>query len=88
MKVKFKKLNPKAKAPTQAHEDDAGYDLYAVSQQWSVQQATGVFVEYSTGLAFEIPKGYVICDGEQFLDLRVRERSVGVFIRRCDCEVN
>ena len=59
MKVKFKKLHPKAKTPTQAHDDDAGYDLYAVSQEWSVQQSSGLYAEYGTGLAFEIPKGYV-----------------------------
>lgn len=59
MKVKFKKLNPKAKTPTKAHDCDAGWDIYAVSQGWSVQQSSGLYAEYGTGIALEIPKGYV-----------------------------
>lgn len=54
MKVKIKRLNPNASIPTYAKDGDAGLDL----------TATEVWVEdnnvcYGTGLAFEIPKGYV-----------------------------
>ena len=30
MNIKIKKINPRAKIPTQATDGDAGYDLYAV----------------------------------------------------------
>jgi dUTP pyrophosphatase len=59
MKVKFKKLNPRAKSPEQAHEDDAGFDLFACSTNWSINEASGLYTEYGTGISFEIPKGYV-----------------------------
>ena len=55
MKVKFKKLVPEAKAPYRAHSTDAGFDLYATSR--SVDKS-GCAV-YGTGLAFEIPDGFV-----------------------------
>lgn len=59
MKIKFKKLNPRAKSPERAHEEDAGFDLFACSTNWSVHEASGLYTEYGTGLAMEIPKGYV-----------------------------
>lgn len=55
MKVKIKKLNENARIPKYAHSDDAGMDLTATSKwydQWSN-------VCYGTGIAVEIPKGYV-----------------------------
>jgi dUTP pyrophosphatase len=58
MKIKFKKLHPKAREPERAHEHDAGFDLYACNMDWSVNESSGLYTEYGTGLAFEIPKGY------------------------------
>jgi len=58
MKIKFKKLHPKAKSPQRAHEHDAGFDLYAHNMDWSVTQSSGLYTEYGTGISFEIPKGY------------------------------
>jgi dUTP pyrophosphatase len=55
MKVKVKKLNPAAVIPTKAHPTDAGFDLVATS---CVIDEYGNVV-YGTGLAFEIPEGYV-----------------------------
>ena len=55
MKIKFKKLSPSAVVPTKAHASDAGLDLVAVSKS---KDRDGNFV-YGTGLAFEIPEGYV-----------------------------
>lgn len=55
MKVKIKKVRESAIIPTKAHTTDAGYDLYADS--CSVD-ACGNAV-YGTGVAMEIPKGYV-----------------------------
>lgn len=54
LKVKIKKLNPNAVIPKYAKPGDAGLDLTAVSKQ-----DTGYNVIYGTGLAFEIPTGYV-----------------------------
>lgn len=50
MKVKIKKLDPNAKIPTQAHDKDFCYDVYAVSRK-RVKWRTW---EYRIGLAFEI----------------------------------
>jgi len=58
MKVKFKKLNPIAQAPSQSNAGDAGYDLTATSVTHPAGSA-GIYIEVCTGLAFEIPKGYV-----------------------------
>ncbi len=59
MKIKFKKLHPRAKSPERAHEDDAGFDLFACQTDWSIHEASGLYTEYGTGIAVEIPKGYV-----------------------------
>lgn len=55
MKVKFKKVHPNAVLPTYAHPDgeDNGLDLVAVSIE-----ETDDYIEYDTGVAVEIPKGY------------------------------
>lgn len=55
MEVKIKKLNENAVIPRYAHPTDAGLDLVAVSKS---KDNDGNFV-YGTGLAFEIPEGYV-----------------------------
>ena len=55
MKVKIMKLDAGAKIPRYAKPGDAGMDLYAVSQKFDDH---GNYV-FGTGLAMEIPKGYV-----------------------------
>lgn len=55
MVVKIKKLNENAKIPKYAKPGDAGLDLVAISCQ---QSEWGDYF-YGTGLAVEIPKGYV-----------------------------
>lgn len=54
MKVKIKKLSENAVIPQYAHNTDAGLDLVATSKK--VEDGC---IVYGTGLAFEIPKGYV-----------------------------
>ena len=54
MKVKIKKTHKDAVIPRYSKDGDAGMDLTAVSVT-----GTEKYIEYSTGLAFEIPKGYV-----------------------------
>lgn len=56
MKIKIKKLNDKAVIPTYAHATDAGLDLTATSIKHDFEK--DVFI-YGTGLAVEIPEGYV-----------------------------
>lgn len=55
MEVKIKRLHPKAVIPTYAKPGDAGLDLTATSRSFDEQGN----VVYGTGLAFEIPQGYV-----------------------------
>jgi dUTP pyrophosphatase len=54
MKVKFKKLHPDAIQPTYAKFGDAGMDLTAISRN-----DEEYFTEFGTGIAVEIPEGYV-----------------------------
>ena len=56
MKVKIKKLDNAAVIPSYATNGDAGLDMTAVSCQID---ESGLFIEYGTGLAVEIPEGYV-----------------------------
>ena len=56
MKLKIKKLHPDAIIPTYAHPGDAGMDLRCVE---NVTVPPGGRASIKTGLAFEIPDGYV-----------------------------
>lgn len=77
MQVKFKKLHPDASVPQKAHPSDAGFDLVATSRVFDEYGCA----TYGTGIAVEIPKGYVglvfprssICKQDIFLT-----NSVGV----------
>ena len=55
MKVKIKKLDERATIPSYAKNGDAGMDLRGIRFQ---RDSDGNYVYY-TGLAFEIPEGYV-----------------------------
>ena len=53
--VKVKKIHPDAVLPSYSHPgEDAGMDVVAISRE-----ITDKYVEYRTGLALEVPKGYV-----------------------------
>lgn len=54
MEVKIKKLNQKAVIPGYAHQHDGCMDLTATSMS-----ITDKYIEYGTGLAMEIPAGFV-----------------------------
>lgn len=56
MDVKIKKLNENAVIPSYAHDTDAGLDLVATSYEYKENIDCHV---YGTGLAVEIPEGYV-----------------------------
>ena len=77
MQLKIKKLDEKAVIPSFAKEGDAGLDLTAIH----ISRDNVGNITYHTGLAIEIPEGYVgllfprssICKKQQFLT-----NSVGV----------
>jgi dUTP pyrophosphatase len=54
MLLKFKRLDERAQLPKKARTGDAGYDIVATDRKLQAS-----FVEYSTGLAVEIPPGHV-----------------------------
>ena len=54
--LKFQKLSDQAVAPTKASVGAAGFDLVAISRSF-VPECESVI--YGTGIALEIPKGYV-----------------------------
>jgi len=56
MKVKIKRLHPNAEIPKYATEGDAGMDLVATS---IADIEDKPYIEYGTGIAVEIPEGYV-----------------------------
>lgn len=56
MEIKIKKLCDNAVIPVKAHPTDAGMDLTATSRTYDKANRC---IEYGTGLAFEIPEGYV-----------------------------
>lgn len=55
MKIKIKKLHPDAIIPKYAHEGDAGIDIFSVGFE-----VKDKYVEYETGLSFELPENYVM----------------------------
>jgi dUTP pyrophosphatase len=57
MKVKFKKLSKNAVLPSYAKPGDAGLDMTAISKKVVDEKKYG-YIEYSTGLAVEIPEGF------------------------------
>lgn len=56
MQIKFKKLNENAVAPQYAHSFDAGMDLFCLE---NMSVAPNERVQISTGIAMEIPEGFV-----------------------------
>lgn len=54
--VKVKRLQESAVLPTYAQPGDAGLDLVATSVTYNPKNG---YVQYGTGLALEIPEGYV-----------------------------
>lgn len=77
MKIRIKRLHPNSVIPRYAKHGDAGMDLTATSKSYDENNN----VVYGTGLAVEIPEGYVglvfprssICKKDLFLT-----NSVGV----------
>ena len=58
MKVKIKKLHPDAVIPTYSKAGDAGMDL-TIADTTNIGETFTGFIEFRTGIAVEIPEGYV-----------------------------
>ena len=82
VKVKIKKLHPKAKMPTYATEGSACFDLYAAEARHHRYVRIDKNDTFSTGLAFEIPEGHVMLvysrSGHGFKEGATLVNSVGV----------
>ena len=59
MDLKIKRLSDKAVMPVRAHEGDAGLDLTCTNITSEVNECGQLILVYHTGLAVEIPEGYV-----------------------------
>ena len=59
LKVKIKKLDPRAVIPTYSNLGDACLDITAISETIVEESGFG-FIEYGTGLAFQFPDNYVM----------------------------
>ena len=54
LEIKFKKLQDNAVTPIKKYNVDAGFDMTVIWKNYTDQ-----YVEYGTGITFEIPNGYV-----------------------------
>jgi dUTP pyrophosphatase len=59
MIIRFKKLHPDAVTPSYSREGDAAVDLVATENCARFYAGCDGFLVYKTGIAVEIPKGYV-----------------------------
>ena len=73
MELKFKKLNEKAVLPTRSHSTDASLDLTTYGFTQEVDASGKLILVYHTGLAVEIPEGYM---GLLFMRSSVANKSL------------
>ena len=59
MEIKFKRLSDNAVLPSKAHPTDAGLDLTCTNITSEVNECGQFVLVYHTGIAVEIPVGYV-----------------------------
>ncbi len=59
MMLKIKRLTDDAIMPVRAHKGDAGMDLTCTTISQELNEAGQLILVYHTGLAMEIPEGYV-----------------------------
>ena len=73
MELKFKKLHEKAVLPSRSHATDAGLDLTTYGFTQEVDASGKLILVYHTGLAVEIPEGYM---GLLFMRSSVANKSL------------
>ena len=59
MQIKFKKLHPDAVMPKQGTPGSAGFDLFVRDYEHTETSYGNYMIRYYSGIAVEIPKGYV-----------------------------
>jgi len=59
MELKIKRLTEDAILPIRAHKGDAGIDLTCTTITQEINECGQLIIIYHTGLAMEIPEGYV-----------------------------
>lgn len=59
MRLKVARLRESARLPTKVYDTDAGWDLYACIQCPVVYRPSDRMVAVPTGIALEIPEGYL-----------------------------
>lgn len=59
MELKIKRLTEDAILPIRAHKGDAGIDLTCTTITQEINECGQLIIVYHTGLAMEIPEGYV-----------------------------
>lgn len=57
LQLNVKRLRPDAQLPVYAHDNDACFDLHTTDSGYLPPKQFGIF---GTGLAFEVPVGYVL----------------------------
>jgi dUTP pyrophosphatase len=74
MDIKIKKLSKESIIPSYTQPGDAGMDITAISEKVVEEKEFG-YIEYGTGLAFEVPEGY-------YMDIRPRSSisNTGMFL--------
>lgn len=77
MKINIKKLTDKAVIPEYGSKDAAAFDLVATSVK-TVEEKEFGYLEYGSGIAMEIPEGYV---GKIYPRSSIRD--TGLFLRNC-----
>ena len=75
MELKFKKLHEKAVLPSRSHSTDAGLDLTTYGFTQEVDASGKLILVYHTGLAVEIPEGYM---GLLFMRSSVANKSLAL----------
>jgi len=59
LQIQYKILNEAAIKPTYANAGDGGLDFYAIDPGYVVEDRNGRTITYKTGIAIEIPEGFV-----------------------------
>lgn len=75
MTLKIKRLNEDAIMPIRAHKSDAGIDLTCTNITQELNECGQLILVYHTGLAVEIPEGYV---GLLFQHSNVYKKSISM----------
>lgn len=81
LQLRVKRLDDRAVIPVRATEGSAGWDITTIDMGYNYTQGRLNYIEYSTGLAVEIPKGFMgLLVPRSSISLRCLEFANGVGI--------